>query len=63
MGMSSCWDPQTPEHLVAQPENAVRGMAARQRLAIREPIHYGSWSGRTGLSYQDIVVLGRGPNG
>jgi len=48
---------------VAQPENAVRGMAARQRLAIREPIHYGSWSGRTGLSYQDIVVLGRGPNG
>ncbi len=49
-----------PELAVAYSEEAFRGMVRDVGLTVKS-IHYGSWSGRRDtLSYQDIVVIGRG---
>jgi SAM-dependent methyltransferase len=48
----------TPESAVAYRESDVRQLLYNHRLTLREPIHYGSWSGfESGLSYQDIMVI------
>jgi SAM-dependent methyltransferase len=49
-------NPYSPEDAIAYPEPFVRDAFARNGLRVREPIHYGSWPGRTGLSFQDIVI-------
>ncbi len=50
-----------PEAAIAFDETAVRNFFRMNRLAIQEPIHYGSWCGRKQfLSYQDIVVAVKG---
>ena len=53
-------DAQHPERAVAQLEESVRELYARNGLIIEEPIRFGKWSGRAdGLSYQDIVLATR----
>ena len=48
----------TPESAVAYQEGHVIQLLHNHRLKLREPIHYGSWSGfGSGLSYQDIMVI------
>jgi SAM-dependent methyltransferase len=47
-----------PEHAVAYKEEFIKGLFHKYNLVIKEPIHYGSWSGRKDyLSFQDIVIL------
>jgi len=46
-----------PESAVAYEEQYIRALFDKAELKVIEPIHYGSWSGRTGsLSYQDIII-------
>jgi SAM-dependent methyltransferase len=50
-------DPTNPEGSLAFEESYVRSMFGRCGLSVREPIHPGSWCGRTEfLSYQDVVI-------
>ena len=52
-------DAKTPERAVAFTEAAVRELHRQARLAIREPIYFGNWCGRSEfLSSQDIVIAG-----
>jgi SAM-dependent methyltransferase len=52
-------DQSLPESAVAVEEQLVRAMLAEAGLAIREPIRFGSWTGREdGLSFQDILLAG-----
>jgi len=46
-----------PEDAIAYPEEHVRELFARNGMAIREPIHFGTWSGAASRIYQDIVVV------
>lgn len=51
-------DPIVPESAVAYDESYILDMLAECGLALQQPIHYGSWSGREdGLSYQDILIV------
>jgi SAM-dependent methyltransferase len=53
-------DPALPELAVAYDEDDVRRLLRKHGLELIEPIHRGSWSGRTdGRDYQDIVVARR----
>ena len=46
-----------PEAAVAYYEESVKKMFKKYGLKITQPIHYGSWCGRSNfLSYQDIIV-------
>ncbi len=58
-GVTAVADPANPEAAVAYPESWVRERVAAHGLALREPIHYGSWRGTPSLCYQDIVVIDR----
>ena len=50
-------DESLPESAVAVEERVVRTMFAEAGLGIREPIRFGSWTGRgEGLSFQDILL-------
>lgn len=49
--------PDNPEYLIAHEESAMRRLYRDHGLRIVEPIHYGSWSGRTQTPpFQDLVV-------
>ena len=49
---------QSPESAVAYDESYVMGLLAQHGLALKDPVYYGSWTGRKdGLSYQDILLL------
>jgi SAM-dependent methyltransferase len=51
-------DPNVPDYLVAYDEERVQQAAARAGLKLSDPIHYGSWCGRSRyLSFQDLVLL------
>lgn len=53
-------NPDFPEAAVGYGEDTVRELLSRKGLRLREPIHYGSWAGRTRkrcVSYQDIVIV------
>jgi len=53
---------EAPEAAVAYDEGVLRESLFRRGLKIIEPIHRGSWSGRSDfVSYQDIVLLRRIP--
>lgn len=49
-------DPSEVEAAVAYELTWLRDAISRAALTLREPIHAGSWRGRPGLSFQDIVV-------
>jgi ubiquinone/menaquinone biosynthesis C-methylase UbiE len=54
-------DPKTPERAVAYTTESVMDMIQKAGLHLKEPIFFGSWSGRTGmLDVQDIVVVTKG---
>ena len=55
-------DPLVPERTIGYDERYVEQLYARCGLAVRRPIHYGSWCGRGDfLSYQDVVVAEKAP--
>lgn len=57
--LGSCWvaDASDPEALTGYEENFMRAMYNKYNLQIKEPIHYGGWSGREkSLSYQDLIL-------
>ena len=46
-----------PEAAIAYPEAFVRDLYGECCLALREPLRYGMWCGRTnGMSGQDVVI-------
>lgn len=54
-------DPEHPARAVAYREAWLREHMAAAGLEIREPIHFGGWSGRPdSLSWQDVVIASRG---
>ena len=54
-------DKNTPEAAIAYEEQFIRGLYGKHGLNIKEPVYYGSWSGRKDfLSYQDIIIVTRG---
>jgi SAM-dependent methyltransferase len=48
-----------PEAVVAYDESSVRGLYAKYRLNITEPVLYGTWCKGDGLSWQDIVIASK----
>ncbi|MGI8505725.1 MAG: class I SAM-dependent methyltransferase [Solirubrobacteraceae bacterium] len=52
-------DPAAPEAAVAFDEAWVRERLRAHGFQLREPIHRGSWAGRSGRSLQDITVASR----
>jgi SAM-dependent methyltransferase len=51
-------DESIPESAVAYKETYLRQSLLKCGLALHEPVHYGTWSGREdGLSYQDILLV------
>jgi ubiquinone/menaquinone biosynthesis C-methylase UbiE/peptidoglycan hydrolase CwlO-like protein len=54
-------DKDTSEAAVAYEEQFIRRLCGKYGLKIKEPVYYGSWSGRKGFSsYQDIIIATRG---
>lgn len=50
--------PQRPESAVAYEENYIVDLFSKYGFKLREPIHYGTWTGRPdGLSFQDLLIL------
>ncbi len=48
---------ENPEAAIAYPESFVRYLYGECGLELREPLHYGAWSGRTdGMSGQDVAI-------
>jgi SAM-dependent methyltransferase len=60
-GAAATIDPANPEAALAYPEPWLRDRIAANDLSLREPIHYGSWRGVPGRSFQDLVVIDQGP--
>jgi SAM-dependent methyltransferase len=58
-GAAATLDPAIPEAAVAYQEAWLRERLHAHGLRLREPIHYGSWTGQRGLSSQDIVIADR----
>lgn len=57
-----CWvtDVANPEAAVAYAEDYVRQLYQRNGLELLEPIHYGSWCGRSSTpSFQDMAIASR----
>ncbi|HKY45358.1 MAG TPA: class I SAM-dependent methyltransferase [Pyrinomonadaceae bacterium] len=48
---------QSPESAVAYDESYVMELLREHGLTLKQPVHYGRWSGQDGLSYQDILLL------
>lgn len=59
IGPAAIADPGMPEAAVAYPEPWLRARLDAVGLRVLEPIHPGTWPGREGLSFQDIVVAER----
>ena len=56
-GGYSTTNPEIPEVAIGFDEDFVVETLAKHNLKIKQPIHYGSWSGRTNfLSAQDIII-------
>jgi SAM-dependent methyltransferase len=49
-------DPAVPQMAVGYSEDWVRERMQAAGLRVRDPIHYGSWRGAPGVSFQDIVI-------
>jgi SAM-dependent methyltransferase len=50
----------SPESASAYEESYILGLLAEHGLRLREPVYYGTWSGREdGLSFQDVLVIVR----
>ena len=52
--------PNSPESAVAYSESYVLELLAKHNLTLRQPVMYGTWSGRgDGLSFQDMLLVGK----
>lgn len=52
----------SPESAAAYDESYILELLAQHGLALKAPIYYGRWSGRSdGLSYQDILLIENSP--
>jgi SAM-dependent methyltransferase len=60
VGVAATINPDNPEAAVAYPEPWLRDRITANSLALREPIHHGSWRGTPSFCFQDIVVIDRG---
>ncbi len=58
-GPEAIADPAIPEAAVAFDTAWVTDRFRAHGLHLREPVHWGNWSGRPGAGYQDIVVADR----
>jgi len=46
-----------PEKAISFDEAYIRQLYANNNIQIQDPVHYGSWCGRTSfLSFQDIII-------
>lgn len=61
LGPARVADLARPEAAVAYEEIWLRRRLTAHGLRAREPIHWGTWAGSPGLSYQDIVVADAKP--
>jgi SAM-dependent methyltransferase len=61
VGAAFAADPAAPAAAVAYRESWLRGRLGGVGLALREPLHRGSWHGASGVSFQDIVVADAPP--
>jgi SAM-dependent methyltransferase len=52
-------DAAAPERAIAYPEPWVRDAAQRLGLVVQEPIRRGTWSGSSGLDFQDALIVCR----
>jgi len=53
-----------PEAAIAYPEDFVRYLHAECGLELRDPLHYGTWCGRTNaMSGQDVVIADKAASG
>lgn len=52
-------DPHNPEAVVAYPLQWVRAQLSAAGLTLREPVEAGTWTGRAGASFQDLLVADR----
>lgn len=55
-GVARVADPSAPEATVAYPREWVAARLADAGLALHEPYERGSWTGRPGSSFQDLLV-------
>ncbi len=56
-GVYRAIDPAVPEKAISYDESYVRHLYAKNNLRIQDPVHYGSWCGRSSfLSSQDIII-------
>lgn len=58
-GAALAVDPSEPERALAYPLAWIRQRLNRHGLMLREPYHRGTWTGRDGVSAQDILVADR----
>tara|TARA_Y100001970_G_C14234745_1_gene861089 strand:+ start:2034 stop:2915 length:882 start_codon:yes stop_codon:yes gene_type:complete len=53
-------DKDAPEEAIAYDEKTMISYIRENRLSVINPIHYGSWCGRSNyLSFQDIIIIGK----
>jgi len=56
-GTYRIYNRRVPENAIAYEESYALELISKNSLRVAEPIHYGSWCGRTNfLSYQDVIV-------
>lgn len=56
-GLYRSIDSDIPERGIGFEESYIRELYAKYNLQIRDPVHYGSWCGRSSfLSFQDILI-------
>jgi SAM-dependent methyltransferase len=56
-------NPEVPEAAVGYDESWLRERLEIHELRLREPIHYGTWAGGSGLTFQDVVIAERSAGG
>jgi SAM-dependent methyltransferase len=64
INLGCCWvaDANDPEVTTGYEEDFVRALYDKCNLQIKEPIHYGAWSGRGEfLSFQDLILAFKAP--
>jgi len=50
-------DIRVPESAIAYDDGLVKAQIRKAGLVLREPVHYGTWSGRdNGVSFQDLII-------
>jgi SAM-dependent methyltransferase len=59
VGAGRVVNPESPEDAIGFPASYVRELFERNGFSVDEPFTYGTWSGRAGRSFQDVVIARR----